>query len=45
MGIDLQNKIVLIDEAHNIASTAQSAYDISITNFQLSQALDGLEEL
>ena len=27
IGLSLKNKIILIDEAHNIASAAQSAYD------------------
>jgi Rad3-related DNA helicase len=27
IGLSLKNKIILIDEAHNIASAAQSVYD------------------
>jgi Fanconi anemia group J protein len=42
LGINLKDKIILIDEAHNIASAAESSLDIQITSTQISSVLDAV---
>ena len=39
MGLDLQNKIILVDEAHNIASAAQSAYNLSLKTEEINTTI------
>ena len=45
MRLDLRNAIVIIDEAHNVASAAESAESIEINCFTLAQAEYELQEV
>lgn len=45
MNLDLKNSIVIIDEAHNICSAAESAESIEINAFTLAQAEYELQDV
>lgn len=45
MMIDLQNKIIILDEAHNIEDSAREAASLSITSDELTQVTDEIEEI
>ena len=38
MSINLENQIIIIDEAHNIEDSSRDAASVLITKFQLEQA-------
>ena len=45
MLIDLNNKVVILDEAHNIEDTAREAASLSITSYQLHEVSAELEDI
>lgn len=45
MLIDLENKVIILDEAHNMEDSAREAASLSINHIQISEALKEITEL
>lgn len=43
LGLNLENSIVIIDEAHNLLDVISSLYSIRVTHSEISSALSGLQ--
>ena len=45
MSIELDQQIVIIDEAHNVEDSSREAASVSITKYQVEQALNDLNKI
>ena len=45
MQIDIENRIIILDEAHNIEDNARDAASLSITSEELSEVTGEIEEI
>lgn len=45
MLIDIENKIIILDEAHNIEDNARDAASLSITSEELLEVTGEIEEI
>ena len=45
MLIDLTDKVVIVDEAHNIEDSAREAASLSVTNYQLEEVSSELQDV
>lgn len=45
MLIDLKNKVIILDEAHNMEDTAREAASLSVNSRQLGEVISEIEEI
>ena len=45
MLIDVENKVIILDEAHNMEDSAREAASLSLTQVQISAILEEMTEL
>ena len=45
MLIDVEDKVIILDEAHNMEDSAREAASLSVTHIQISEVLKEISEL